>query len=540
MAVWGAPVAQEDDAERAVRAALELVAVDARRSTPPSRLAPGVLTGEAAVTLGADRPGDGRRRPRQHRLADPVGRRAGHRARRRGDAAGHRGRDRLRGRRRARAEGQERAGASSGGRSRVVAARERRGPRRPALEAPFVGRDRELRSSRSCSTPRRRAQRAASSRSSASPASASRAWPGSSRSTSTGSPATSGGTAAAASPTATASRTGRSPRWCACAPGSPRTRSRTRRSAKLRAVAREHVPDEDERAWVEPRLAAPARPRGADRARPRGPLLGLAALLRADGRAEPVVMVFEDIHWADAALLEFVEYLLDWSRSHPIFVAHARAARARRAPSRLGRRASATSPRSSSSRSPTTAMDELLVGLVPGLPDDVRAHDPRARRRHPALRGRDGAHAARPRPARARGRRLPSSTGDLERARRAGDAARADRRPARRARAGGAAAAPGRRRARQDVHAARRSPRSRRPRRATSRAAAGGARAQGVLVARGRPGSPERGQYGFLQALVQRVAYETLSRRDRKARHLAAAELPRSGCRASSRTRSSR
>ncbi|HEY8860177.1 MAG TPA: hypothetical protein VIM27_12040, partial [Gaiellales bacterium] len=37
------------------------------------------------------------------------------------------------------------------------------------------------------------------------------------------------------------------------------------------------------------------------------------------------------------------------------------------------------------------------------------------------------------------------------------------------------------------------------------------------------PLSPERGQYGFLQDLVQRVAYETLSRRDRKARHLAVA-----------------
>ena len=34
---------------------------------------------------------------------------------------------------------------------------------------------------------------------------------------------------------------------------------------------------------------------------------------------------------------------------------------------------------------------------------------------------------------------------------------------------------------------------------------------------------PERGHYGFLQALVQRVAYETLSRRDRKAKHVAAA-----------------
>src|SRR5262249_45212754 len=37
--------------------------------------------------------------------------------------------------------------------------------------------------------------------------------------------------------------------------------------------------------------------------------------------------------------------------------------------------------------------------------------------------------------------------------------------------------------------------------------------------------SPERGQYGFLGDLVRRVAYETLSKRDRKARHLAAAEF---------------
>ena len=52
MAVWGAPVAHEDDAERGVRAALELV--DAVRSLGPGVQArAGVLTGEAAVTLGA-------------------------------------------------------------------------------------------------------------------------------------------------------------------------------------------------------------------------------------------------------------------------------------------------------------------------------------------------------------------------------------------------------------------------------------------------------------------------------------------------------
>ncbi len=52
MAVWGAPVAHEDDAERAVRAGLELVAA-VRRLGPTFAARARVLTGEAAVTVGA-------------------------------------------------------------------------------------------------------------------------------------------------------------------------------------------------------------------------------------------------------------------------------------------------------------------------------------------------------------------------------------------------------------------------------------------------------------------------------------------------------
>ena len=37
------------------------------------------------------------------------------------------------------------------------------------------------------------------------------------------------------------------------------------------------------------------------------------------------------------------------------------------------------------------------------------------------------------------------------------------------------------------------------------------------------PRSPERGQYAFVQALIREVAYNTLSKKDRKAKHLAAA-----------------
>ena len=39
------------------------------------------------------------------------------------------------------------------------------------------------------------------------------------------------------------------------------------------------------------------------------------------------------------------------------------------------------------------------------------------------------------------------------------------------------------------------------------------------------PRSPERGQYSFVQALIREVAYNTLAKRDRKARHLAAARF---------------
>ena len=52
MAIWGAPVAQEDDAERAVRAALELLA-GVPTLDPSLKARAGVLSGEAAVTLGA-------------------------------------------------------------------------------------------------------------------------------------------------------------------------------------------------------------------------------------------------------------------------------------------------------------------------------------------------------------------------------------------------------------------------------------------------------------------------------------------------------
>jgi class 3 adenylate cyclase len=57
MAVWGTPTANEDDAERAVRTGLDLVAAVSgladELGTEGLRLRAGVVTGEAAVTVGA-------------------------------------------------------------------------------------------------------------------------------------------------------------------------------------------------------------------------------------------------------------------------------------------------------------------------------------------------------------------------------------------------------------------------------------------------------------------------------------------------------
>ena len=68
---------------------------------------------------------------------------------------------------------------------------------------------------------------------------------------------------------------------------------------------------------------------------------------------------------------------------------------------------------------------------------------------------------------------------------------------------------------------------------AVSGIAAADARADGsrglvrreILALEADPRSPERGQYAFVQALIREVAYNTLSRSDRKTRHLAAARF---------------
>src|SRR5262245_39914160 len=61
MAVWGVPTSHEDDAERAVRAGMELIqAIEAMGESvgaPQLAMRVGIVTGEVAVTLGAEHQG---------------------------------------------------------------------------------------------------------------------------------------------------------------------------------------------------------------------------------------------------------------------------------------------------------------------------------------------------------------------------------------------------------------------------------------------------------------------------------------------------
>ena len=89
---------------------------------------------------------------------------------------------------------------------------------------------------------------------------------------------------------------------------------------KLHACVSEHVAPADERRFVEPRLAHLL---GIEErsARDREDLFSAWRLFfERIADDSPVVMSFEDMQWADSSLLDFVDYLLEWSCNHAIFV----------------------------------------------------------------------------------------------------------------------------------------------------------------------------------------------------------------------------
>ena len=520
MALWGAPVAHEDDAERAVRAALDLVdavagARGGRRRRAPG-CAPACSPGEAAVTLGAE--GQGmvtgdlvNTASRIQAAAEPGTVLVGEATRRATEAAiayADAGEHELKG---------KTEPFRSGSALRVVAQRRRRravGRPRGAVRRTRAA---SYASSRSSSTRAPTSAAHVSSRSSASPGSASRDCRGSSRSTSTGSQPTSGGIAAAVSPTATASRSGRSPRWCAGRAEDPRGRGRRDLHGEAPSGRRDPRPRRGGARLDRAPPPAPPRVSVSGRATDREDLFSAwRRFFERLAEQGPLVLVFEDLHWADEGLVAFVEYLLDWGRASSDLRPHAWRDPRSQTVTRASRGRPGTQRRCRSSRCRTRRWTSSSPVSCPGLPDDVRVRLRDAADGVP-LYAVETVRMLRDRGLLERGRRRSGRGGRSHGARGAGDAACADRLPARRP---CRTASDGCSRTRPS--SARRSP-------MRGLAALSGLDEREVdslvsslvrkelLAVETDPFSPERGQLGFLQALVQRVTYETIARKDRRA-----------------------
>ena len=173
----------------------------------------------------------------------------------------------------------------------------------------------------------------------------------------------------------------------------------------------------------------------------------------------PLVLVFEDIHWADDALLDFTEYLADWAQGPIMVLTLARPELFENRPAWGGGKRNAVSIflESLSAAESSAMLSDLLAG---GMTDGSGARGRGAQRRQPAVRRRDRPQADRRRRPPSDGRR-DMGGGEAHHRRRAaaldpGPDRDAAGRPARR-REGGA---PGRRRGRARLLVRARSPRS--------------------------------------------------------------------------------
>ena len=290
-------------------------------------------------------------------------------------------------------------------------------------------------------------------------------------------------------------------------------------ASKLRAGLERWITDPGEREFVSVRLgvllgvvdAAPGRDEL---------FAGWRLFFERMAELDPVVMVFEDMHCADDGLLDFVEYLLDWSAQHRLFILTlARPELSEQRPGWAAGHRGATAM----SLEPLgdAAMEELIdsVATLPlaaarriishaeGIPlyaiETVRALADRG-----VLVERDGALVL----AGELGELdVPASLISLLGARL--DALGSEERELVRSMSvfGGSFPLAA-------VHAL-----SGMPEQSAEAVLATLVRNQ-VLTVRADPHSPDRGQYRFSQTLLRTVAYETLSKRERKSRHLAVAQ----------------
>jgi class 3 adenylate cyclase/tetratricopeptide (TPR) repeat protein len=520
MAVWGTPTAHEDDAERAVRAALDLL--DAIPALAPGLQArAGVLTGEAAVTLGAR--GQGmvagdlvNTAARLQSVAAPGTVLVGE-----ATQLATSGAIAYEGAGEATLKGKE-APVGTWRALRVIAERGGRG-RGDRFEAPFVGRDAELRLLKDLfhATSRERRVRLVSITGQGGIGKSRLAWEflkyidGVVESVmwhEGRSPAYGEGLTFWALGEMVRSRAG-------LLDTDDQATTRTR----IAEMTARYVPDADEQRRVEGALLALL---GVGETQTRTPAELFSAWrtfferLSAEG---VVALVFEDLQWADSGLLDFIDHVLEWSRGVPILIITlARPDLLERRPEwGAGRRnflALDVQPLDDG------AMRQLLAGFAPGLPASaVEA----------IVRRADGIPLYAVETIRmlvADGRLRSREEGGFEPAGELGElavpntlhaliAARLDGLdPAERALVQDAAVlgqsftidalaiVAGLDRLEVEGR--------------LDRLVRGDLLRQEVDTR-----SPERGQFAFVQALIREVAYSTLSLRDRRARHLAAARF---------------
>jgi class 3 adenylate cyclase/tetratricopeptide (TPR) repeat protein len=523
MAVWGTPVATEDDAERAVRAGLDLVAAVSALGdevgAPELRARAGVLTGEAAVTLGATSEGMVagdlvNTAARIQASAEPGTLYVGEATRRASEATvvfESAGEHELKGK----------SEPVPLWRALRVVAGARGQLKSQGLEAPFVGRERELRLMKDLfhtTADERKAHLVSVTGIAGIGKSrigwefykyfdgiAETVWWHRGRCLAYGEGVT---------------------YWALADMVRMRCRiaedeDESTGVEKLRATLAEHIVDTEERAFVEPRVLQLLGWGGAEQGEKQQLFAAWRLFFERMAETNPVVIVFEDLQWADESLLDFVEYLLEWSRNQPIFVVTlARPELTEKRPTwGAGQRAFTSiylEPL------PPAAMEALLAGLVPGMPPDVvqgilsraegiplYAVETVRMLLDRGLVVEDGSSY-----------RVVGEIGvlDVPETLQALIAARLD------------GLEEGERALVQDAAVLGKTFGSTLLARVAGRpedeveALLTSLVRKEVLSLQADPRSPEHGQYGFLQDLVRRVAYEMLARRDRKARHLAAAD----------------
>jgi class 3 adenylate cyclase/tetratricopeptide (TPR) repeat protein len=89
---------------------------------------------------------------------------------------------------------------------------------------------------------------------------------------------------------------------------------------KLGAMIEDLAEDEKEREWLE-RLTRPlVGLEGAERTEREEAFAAWRRLLEAAAEQRPLILVFEDLHWADDGLLDFVDHLADWATTVPLLI----------------------------------------------------------------------------------------------------------------------------------------------------------------------------------------------------------------------------